>query len=76
VKTSEGAVEYSALQVRDTPEPFISGWAFGTHVRELERRSNFTDEGLSTRDVKDEFTGGTGRTLLSRPAVSEITERL
>jgi hypothetical protein len=24
VKTAEGAVEYSALQVRDTPEPFIS----------------------------------------------------
>ena len=25
VKTAEGAVEYAAPQVRDTPEPFVSG---------------------------------------------------
>ena len=35
VKTAEGAVEYSAPQVRDTPEPFVSsvaGGAFGAHA--------------------------------------------
>jgi len=36
VKTAEGAVEYSAPQVRDTPEPFVSsvaGGAFGAQAR-------------------------------------------
>ena len=35
VKTAEGAVDYSAPQVRDTPEPFVSrraGGAFGAHA--------------------------------------------
>ena len=34
VKTAEGAVEYAAPQVRETPEPFVSGGAagaFGPH---------------------------------------------
>ena len=35
VKTAEGAVEYAAPQVRETPEPFVSGvrvGAFGPHA--------------------------------------------
>ena len=32
--------------------------------------------GLSTRDIEDAFTDESGRRLLSRAAVSEITERL
>jgi hypothetical protein len=32
--------------------------------------------GLSTRDIEDAFTDEAGRRLLSRAAVSEITERL
>jgi hypothetical protein len=34
VKTADGAIEYSAPQVRDTPEPFASGApaAFGPHA--------------------------------------------
>jgi hypothetical protein len=35
MKTAEGAVDYSAPQVRDTPEPFCverAGGAFGTHA--------------------------------------------
>lgn len=32
--------------------------------------------GLSTRDIEDAFTDDAGRRLLSRAAVSEITERL
>jgi putative transposase len=31
---------------------------------------------LSTRDIEDAFTDESGRRLLSRAAVSEITERL
>ena len=39
VKTAEGAVEYSAPQVRDTPEPFVSSvrTALSGRTRELER---------------------------------------
>jgi putative transposase len=39
VKTAEGAVEYSAPQVRQTPEPFVSSVraAFSGRTRELER---------------------------------------
>ena len=39
VKTAEGAVDYSAPQVRDTPEPFVSGVraALSGRTRELER---------------------------------------
>jgi len=32
--------------------------------------------GLSTRDIEDAFTDETGRRLLPRAAVSEITQRL
>ncbi len=39
-------------------------------------RSNFYARGLSTRDIEDAFTDQRGRRLLSRAAVSEITERL
>jgi transposase-like protein len=79
VKTAEGAVNYSAPQVRDTPEPFVSGVraALSGRTRELERLAvELYARGLSTRDIEDTFTGETGRRLLSRAAVSEITEKL
>ena len=79
VKTAEGAVEYAAPQVRDTPEPFISSVraALAGRTRELERLAvELYARGLSTRDIEDAFTDETGRRLLSRAAVSEITERL
>ena len=79
VKTAEGAVEYAAPQVRDTPEPFISTVraALAGRTRELERLAvELYARGLSTRDIEDAFTDETGRRLLSRAAVSEITERL
>src|SRR5271155_4660608 len=79
VKTAEGAVDYSAPQVRDTPEPFISGVraALSGRTRELERLAvELYARGLSTRDIEDTFTDDTGRRLLSRAAVSEITEKL
>ncbi len=39
IKTAEGAMDYSAPQVRDTPEPFVSNvrTAFSGRTRELER---------------------------------------
>ena len=79
VKNAEGAVDYSAPQVRDTPEPFISGVraALSGRTRKLERLAvELYARGLSTRDIEDTFTDDTGRRLLSRAAVSEITEKL
>jgi putative transposase len=79
MKTAEGAVDYSAPQVRDTPEPFVSNVraALSGRTRELERLAvELYARGLSTRDLEDAFTDETGRRLLSRAAVSEITEKL
>jgi transposase-like protein len=79
MKTAEGMVEYAAPQVRATSEPFVSA------VREnLAGRTGALEDlaielyarGLSTRDIEDTFTDEKGRRLLSRAAVSEITERL
>jgi len=79
MKTAEGMVEFAAPQVRDTPEPFVSA------IRQnLAGRTGALEDlavelyarGLSTRDIEDAFTDDTGRRLLSRAAVSEITERL
>ncbi len=79
MKTAEGMVEYAAPQVRATSEPFVSA------VREnLAGRTGALEDlaielyarGLSTRDIEDTFTDDKGRRLLSRAAVSEITERL
>jgi hypothetical protein len=75
MKTAGGAVDYSAPQVRDTPEPFV--WnvrtALSGRTRELERLAvELYARGLS-RDIEDAFTDETGRRLLSRAAVSEIT---
>ena len=78
MKTAEGAVDYSAPQVRDTPEPFVSACAaLSGRTQDLERLAvELYARGLSTRDIEDAFTDETGRRLLSRAAVSEITERL
>ena len=72
-------MDYSAPQVRDTPEPFVSNVraALSGRTRELERLAvELYARGLSTRDIEDAFTDETGRRLLSRAAVSEITEKL
>lgn len=79
VHSAEGAIEYSAPQVADRQEPFRS------RIREVVRGR--TDQlealavemyarGLSTRDIEALFADSEGRSLLSRTAVSEITERL
>jgi putative transposase len=79
VKTAEGAVEYAAPQVRETSEPFVSGVraALSGRTQALEDLAvELYARGLSTRDIEDAFTDEQGRRLLSRAAVSEITERL
>src|SRR6202142_3771514 len=76
---AQGGVGYSAPQVRDPPEPFVSSVraALSGRTRELERLAvELYARGLSSRDIEDTFTDETGRRLLSRAAVSEITEKL
>jgi transposase-like protein len=79
VDSAEGAIEYSTPQIADRSEPFRS------RIRELVRGRTEELEalaveryarGLSTRDIEALFADGEGRSLLSRTAVSEITERL
>jgi putative transposase len=78
MKTAEGMVEFSAPQVRDTSEPFVS--AIRQNLGRTEALEDLAVElyarGLSTRDIEDAFTDESGRRLLSRAAVSEISERL
>src|SRR6266516_90090 len=79
LKTAEGMVEYAAPQISDRAVPFRS------RLREIIRgRSEELEalavemyaRGLSTRDIEALFADEDGRSLLSRTAVSEITERL
>lgn len=79
MRTAEGAIEYAAPQVSDREEPFRSS------IREqLSKRSAALEKlavemyarGLSTRDIEATFADEDGNSLLSRSAVSELTERL
>src|SRR5437588_1569160 len=79
VASAEGAIEYSAPQIADRAEPFCS------RIREVVRGRTEELEalavemyarGLSTRDIEAVFADANGRSLLSRTAVSKITERL
>src|SRR3954449_7184408 len=79
MRTAEGMGEFAAPRVPDAPEPVVSS------IRQnLAGRTGALEDlavelyarGLSTRDIEDAFTDDTGRRLLSRAAVSEITERL
>ena len=79
LKSAEGAIEYSAPQIADRAEPFRS------RIRETLRGRTEALEGLavemyarglSTRDIEALFADEAGQSLLSRSAVSQITERL
>lgn len=77
--TAEGRVEYAVPQVRGTIEPFRSAIreALGTRSDELERLAiEMYARGLSVRDIEAAFTDVNGKSLLSKTAVSQITERL
>lgn len=79
LKTAEGELDYAVPQVRGLGEPFRS------RVRpELGQRTEALEDlavelyarGLSTRDIEAAFCDEKGRSLLSRTAVSALTERL
>jgi putative transposase len=79
LKTAEGLIEYAAPQISDRAVPFCS------RLREIIRgRSEELEalavemyaRGLSTRDIEALFAEERGQSLLSRTAVSEITQRL
>src|SRR5215207_3124679 len=79
IRTAEGAVEVAVPQVRGIDMPFRSSL-----LSFLEGNSDVLDRlvtemyarGLSTRDVEDAFRDATGELLISKSAVSEITDRL
>jgi transposase-like protein len=79
MRTAEGAIPLEIPQVRDSDVPFAPKLmeflsqntdAFERLVTEMYAR------GLSTRDVEDCFRGPDGELVISRSAVSEITDRL
>lgn len=79
LRTGEGAVSVRIPQVRGGEEPYRSklmGFLSG-HSDVLERLVvEMYARGLSTRDVEDCFRDATGELLISKSAVSEITDRL
>jgi putative transposase len=79
VKSAEGAIGFSAPQIADRVEAFRSRIRemLGERTEALEAMAiEMYARGLSTRDIEALFADETGKSLLSRTAVSEITERL
>jgi len=79
VRTAEGQVRVQVPQVRDSPEPYHSQLMsfLHSHTDVLERLTvEMYARGLSTRDIEAAFADATGDRLLSRTAVSEVTEVL
>lgn len=77
--TAEGRVTVEVPQVRDAEVPYRSALFnfLRGHSDVLERLAvEMYARGLSTRDVEAAFTGPDGTCLLSRTAVSEVTESL
>jgi hypothetical protein len=79
LRTAEGAIGVRVPQVRGTESTYRSSL-----MSFLERNSEVLDRlvtemyarGLSTRDVEDAFRDATGELLISKSAVSEITDQL
>lgn len=78
IEGAEGRVDVQVPQVRGVPGYHAPLMAFlSAHSEVLERLvAEMYARGLSTRDVEDALTDATGHCLLSRSAVSELTERL
>ena len=79
LKTAEGPIEYGVPQIADRSEPFVS------QIRpQLKGRSEQLEKlaiemyarGLSVRDIEATFRGPEGKTLLSKAAICEVTEKL
>jgi len=79
VRTAEGVFEVAVPQVRGAGQPFRSSLMsfLDGNSEVLERLvAEMYARGLSTRDVEDAFRDATGEPLISKSAVSEITDRL
>lgn len=79
MKTAEGVIEFAVPQVSDTAEPFRSQirQVIRGRSEELERLAvEMYARGLSVRDIEAAFTDEAGRCVLTKTAVSELTERL
>jgi transposase-like protein len=79
LRTAEGSIGLAIPQVRGTGEPFRSslmGFLDGNSEVLESLVNEMYARGLSTRDVEDAFTDATGELLISKSAVSEITDRL
>jgi len=77
--SAEGEIPFAVPQVSDTPQPYES--KVRQHVsgrsEQLEHlASEMFARGLSTRDIEEAFTDKDGNKLLSKSAVSDITEVL
>jgi putative transposase len=79
IRTAEGAVDVRIPQVRDAGAPFRStlmGFLDGNSDVLENLVAEMYARGLSTRDVEDAFRDATGELLISKSAVTEITDRL
>ena len=79
IRTAEGPIDVRVPQVRGTGDSFRSslmGFLDG-NSEVLDRLvTEMYARGLSTRDVEDAFRDATGELLISKSAVSEITDQL
>ncbi len=77
--TAEGEVRYSVPQLREADDSALSALRHSLSGR-TEALEDLAVEmyarGLSTRDIEACFKDEEGKSLLSRTAVSEVTERL
>lgn len=79
LRTSEGEVAYAVPQVRDTSSEPLSELrsALSGKTEELERLAiEMFARGCSYRDIESTFRGEDGRSLLSRSALTQVTEAL
>jgi putative transposase len=79
IRTAEGPIEVAVPQVRGAGAPFRSSLMsfLDGNSAVLDRLvTEMYARGLSTRDVEDAFRDATGELLISKSAVSEITDQL
>lgn len=77
--TAEGEVRYSVPQLREVDDARLTALreSLGSRTEALEDLAvEMYARGLSTRDIEACFKEEDGRSLLTRTAVSEVTERL
>jgi len=79
IKTAEGKIPVQLPQVRDAEETFSSRlWQFLKGNSDVLQYlvTEMYARGLSTRDIEDTFTDDTGRCLISKSAVSQVTDTI